>query len=56
MLGGDWKLPSLFQQASISTKGQCGPCYVGTPIFVSWVHYPDGHSSKETGKNGSMVT
>ena len=27
----------------------------GTPIFASWVHYPDGHSSKETGENWSFI-
>ena len=26
VLGGDWELPDLVQQASVSTKGPGGPC------------------------------
>ena len=48
---GDWELPNPFPQASVGTKAYGGLCCFGTPIFVSWVHYPDGHSSKETDKN-----
>ena len=39
--------PTHFSQASISTKGHGGPCCLILPIFMSWIHYPDGHSSKE---------
>ena len=32
------------------------PLLFDTPIFVNWVHYLDGHPSKETDKNWSPIT
>ena len=45
LLQVDQELPDPLPQASVSSEGH------GTPIFMSWIHYPYRHSSKETVEN-----
>ena len=43
----DGELPKPYPQVFVGTKGNGGSVLFGTPNFMSWVHYINGHSSKE---------
>ena len=52
----DWELPKPCWQSSASTKRSSGPRLFGTPIFMSWASYLDGHPGKEIDKNWGHIT
>ena len=49
-----WNSLISFHRPLSALKGTKVIVY-GIPIFISWVHYPDGHSGKATVKNWSWV-